>query len=185
MGVLSFHTITAPWIYHSTFLTGRPQWKVKLVFILRIHDPVVEIMAETIFHTMISMSQSLFALDEGVSLECEGRTCYKNLDPSILKRVWLSEYDQPHNSHDHCHIVLEDNLISSQTIITSSYERENSSSFTSDGSEWLKCCYYDSVKAQQFSLVNGQLGRWVGSLSGCSAWRSVENYTCVNEPNSL
>ncbi len=57
------------------------------------------------------------------------------LDPSILKRVWSSEYDQPHNSHDHCHIVLEDNLISSQTIITSSCEREHSSSFTSDGSE--------------------------------------------------
>ncbi len=57
------------------------------------------------------------------------------LDPSILKRVWSSEYDQPHNSHDHCHIVLEDNRISSQTIITSSCEREHSSSFTSDGSE--------------------------------------------------
>ncbi len=117
------------------FLTGRPQWKVELVFISRIHDPFVEIMAETIFHTTFSMSQSLFGLDEGVSLECEGRTCCKNLDPSILKRVWSSEYDQPHNSHDHCHIVLEDNLISSQTIITSSCEREHSSSFTSDGSE--------------------------------------------------
>ncbi len=29
-------------------------------------------MAETIFHTMFSMSQSLFALDEGVSLENVG-----------------------------------------------------------------------------------------------------------------
>lgn len=37
-----------------------------------LHDPVVEIMAETIFHTMFSMSQSLFALDEGVSLENVG-----------------------------------------------------------------------------------------------------------------
>ncbi len=108
------------------------------------------------------------------------------LDPSILKRVWSSEYDQPHNSHDHCHIVLEDNRISSRRLSRVAVsENTPALSLLMVQSERLKCCYYDSVKAQQFSLVNGQLGRWVGSLSGCSAWRSVENYTCVNEPNSL
>lgn len=39
----------------------------------KIYDCIfVEIMAETTFHTMFSVSQSLFALDEGVSFENVG-----------------------------------------------------------------------------------------------------------------
>lgn len=57
-----------PLMYHD-ITTGRSQCEV---FILKINYSVVEIIAETIFHIMFSMSLNLFALDKGVLLKNVG-----------------------------------------------------------------------------------------------------------------
>lgn len=81
-----YHLI--PLMYHDIatvlFLPGRSQWEVVLVFILRIHCSVVEIIAETIF------SHHVFYVSEFVCLgwrSFAGK--YRNVREERVANTWI------------------------------------------------------------------------------------------------